>query len=718
MKLKPVALAMAVLLSACTQSMTKPDAPVSTALSIPATVNPLLVESPLPFHLPPFDLIRDEHFKPAFELSMQAHRQEIDAIAANPQPPTFANTIVAMERSGSSLGRVATVFFNLSASNSNEALQQLEADVAPQLSAHSDAILLNDALFARVRTLYEQRDQLQLDPESKRLLERYYIRFVRAGALLTAEQKLRVQALNAEESVLTTRFQNQLRKDSNELAIVIDDVRQLDGMSADDIAAAAEAARARGLDGKWVLALLLPTQQPALASLTNRELRTRIQQASESRGARGNDNDNREVLLKIAQLRAERAALFGYASYADYVLQESTAGSAAAVNARLAAVTPAAVANARREAADLQQLIDAEGGGFKLAAEDWAIYAEKVRKARYDFDESQMRPYLELDRVLKDGVFFMAEKLYGLKFSERHDLPVYHSDVRVFEATDVDGSALGLYLFDPFARPSKRGGAWMNSLVDQSRLTGYRPVVINNLNVPKPPQGEPVLLSYDDANTLFHEFGHAIHGLLSDVQYPFFSGTSVPRDFVEYPSQVHEMWMTWPEVLANYARHYQTGAPMPQQMVDKLAASAKFNQGFVTTEYLAAALLDQTWHQLSVEQARAITDATAFEAQALQAAGVDFAPVPPRYRSSYFAHIFEGGYAAGYYSYIWSEVLDADTVEWFKENGGLTLKNGQHFRDTLLSRGGSVDALQLFRDFRGRDADIAPLLERRGLVTP
>jgi peptidyl-dipeptidase Dcp len=660
----------------CACAGTGPAAPDAVA-PLPAG-NPLLTPSTLPYEYPPFDRIEDAHFLPAFEAGMAEQLHEAAGIAANPEPPSFDNTIVALERSGRLLTRVSAVFFNLAASDTNETLQQVQAEIAPRLAAHRDAMLLDPRLFARVDALHARRDALALDAESLRLLEQLHRDFVRAGARLSEASKERMKAINAELSALTTRFQQNLLKDSNASAVVVDDVAELDGLSADAISAAAEAAKGRGLDGKYLLTLQLPTMQPVLAELRNRALRERVYAASIRRGSNGNELDNKDVLLKIVALRAERAALLGYPDHASYVLEERTARTKQAVDEMLGRLAPAAVANARAEAAALQALIDAQGGGFRLEPWDWAYYAEQLRKQRYAFDESELRPYLEMERVLRDGVFYMAQRLYGLQFAERKDLPVYHPDVRVFEVREADGSVLGLFLADFFARPSKRGGAWMNSFVEQSGLLGTRAVVVNNLNVAKPAPGEPVLLSFDEANTMFHEFGHALHGLFSNVRYPYFSGTSVPRDFVEYPSQVHEMWVTDPEVLRRYARHHQSGEPMPQDLVDRVLAAQKFKQGFATTEYLAASLLDQAWHQLAPAGVPAAVED--FEAAALRRAGVALDTILPRYRSTYFSHVFAGGYSAGYYSYIWSEVLDADSVEWFKENGGLKRENGDHFR--------------------------------------
>jgi peptidyl-dipeptidase Dcp len=636
-------------------------------------------------------------------------------IAEATDAPTVENTLIPLELSGRVLERVQRVFFALSSADTNDELDSIEQEMAPRLSAHRDKILLNPKLFARIQALCVAREELDLDAETRRLIEEYHTDFVRAGAELSDAAKERLRAINAELATLETTFSQNVLAEVNTGAVVVDTREELAGLSENEIAATAEAAAARELNGKHVIPLRNTSGQPALSSLENRALRERIMRAALSRGSRGGEYDNRVVVVRMTRLRAERAALLGYANHAAYTLEAQTAGTVEAVDSRLASLTPRAAANARREAADLQAVIDAEGGDLKLSAWDWAYYAEKVRTARYAFDESQLRPYFELDTVLQNGVFHAANRLYGLRFKERTDLPVYHPDVRVFEVTDADGEPLGLFLGDFYARPSKRGGAWMSAYVQQSHLLGTRAVVANHLNVPKPPVGEPTLLTFDAVTTMFHEFGHALHALFSDVRYPYFAGTSVPRDFVEYPSQVNEMWVTWPEVLQNYAVHYETGEPMPAALIDKVLTTAKFNQGFATTEYLAASLLDQAWHQLTPDQVPDADGVLAFEAAALEASGVALDAIPPRYRSTYFSHIFSGGYSAGYYSYIWSEVLDADSVEWFKENGGLTRENGDHFRRTLLSWGGSRDAMELFKNFRGAEPNIAPLLERRGL---
>ncbi len=676
--------------------------------------NPFFTESTLYFKYPPFDQIDNNHFMPAFERGMAEQLAEIEAITEQIEPPTFDNTLIPLEVSGQTLGRVSRVFFALTAADTNDELQAIRSELAPILSAHRDKILLNGKLFARMQAIYDLRDDLELDPESYRLVEENYKDFIRAGARLSDDDKEILKALNAELASLQTDFSQNVLKEVNAAAVIVDSREELQGLSDAQIEAAAEAATAMDLEGKYVLALRNTSQQPPLSSLENRALRQRIMEASLERGSHGGEFDNREILTRVAKIRAERAQLLGYENHAAYSLENQTARNTTAVNEMLARLAPAAVANAEREAADIQEIIDAEGGDFDLASWDWDFYAEKVRQQRYDFDASQLRPYFELDNVLQKGVFYAAEKVYGLTFKERFDLPVYNPDVRVFEVFDADGSTLALFIADFYARPSKRGGAWMNAYVSQSNLMGTQPVVANHLNITKPPEGEPTLMTFDEVTTMFHEFGHALHGMFSNVKYPSFSGTSVPRDFVEYPSQVNEMWSIWPEILANYAVHYETGEAMPVELLDKVLATQKFNQGYATTEYLAASLLDQSWHQMAPEEVPDAEGLLEFEATALAQAGVALKMVPPRYRSTYFSHII-GGYSAGYYAYIWSEVLDADTVEWFKENGGMSRENGDHFRQTLLSRGGADDAMLLFRNFSGGDPDIQPLLVRRGL---
>jgi len=676
--------------------------------------NPFAKESTLPFGYPAFDKIKNEDFAPAFAEGMRQHMVEVEAIADNKAAPTFENTIVAMERAGRLLSRVNTVFGSLVGANTNDTLNALDKEMAPKLSAHNDAIRLNPKLWARIDTLYAKRKSLHLDTESNYLLERYHTDFVRAGAKLSDADKQKLKDYNGQLASLQTTFSQNVLKEAVASALVVDTRAELAGMTEKEIDAAAVEAKKRGLDGKFVLPVVNTTGQAALSELTNRAVRTRLLAASLARGSHGGPYDNRAVVLQIVKLRADRAALLGYPSHAAYQLEDQTAHTTAAVDKLLAELAKPAVNNARKEAAEIQAMIDKEKGGFQAGPQDWDFYSDKVRAEKYAFDASQLRPYFEFNNVLTNGVFFAAGKEYGLTFKERKDLPVYDPDVRTFDVFDADGKQLAIFIMDPYARSNKRGGAWMNAYVSQSSLLGTKPVVANHLNIPKPAAGEPTLMTYDEVRTMFHEFGHALHGMFSNVKYPRFSGTRVPRDYVEFPSQVNEMWSVWPEVLANYARHYQTGAPMPKELLDKVQASKKFNEGYRTTEYLAASILDMSWHELGANQIP--TDVLAFEATALKQAGVDFPLVPPRYRTTYFSHVFSGGYSAGYYGYLWAEKLDADTVEWFKENGGLTRKNGDHFRQTLLSRGGTVDAMQLYRNFRGRDAVIGPLLERRGLT--
>ncbi|MEC3952200.1 M3 family metallopeptidase [Nocardia sp. CDC153] len=677
------------------------------------TNNPFLERSPLPYELPPFAEIHEDHYLPAFERGMAEQLAEIAAITASDEVPTFANTIAALERSGQVLTRVSNVFFNLVSSDTNERIQAIEAEVSPRLAAHADAIHLDPALFGRIDALYERRGELGLDAEQTRLVERYHLRFVRAGARLDAAQQARLRELNAELATASTEFgQNNLAA-MNAATLILDSEDELAGLAPAAVAAAAENARALGHPGKWALSLQNVSNQPVLADLADRAVRERMMAASL---ARGFDNGNAELGARMTALRAERAELLGYPDHASYAVADQTAKTAAAVEDMLARLVPPAVANAEREADELTAALRGADPNAELRSWDWLYWSERLRAEQFSVDGEVLRPYLELERVLWDGVFHAAGLVYGLTFTERTDLVGYHPEVRVFEVFDADGSALGLFLGDFFKRPSKRGGAWMNSLVRQSKLLGQRPVVVNNLNIVKPAEDEPALLTWDNVRTLFHEFGHALHGLFSDVVYPFFSGTAVPRDFVEFPSQVNEMWMARPEVLANYARHIDTGEPMPTQLVERMAAAERFGEGFRTVEYLAAALLDWAWHRRTHPDATADTDPETFEAEALHKAGIALATIPPRYRTGYFAHIFAGGYGAGYYSYIWSEVLDADTVQWFDE-GDLSLREkGDRFRADLLSRGGSVDPLEAFATFRGRAPQIAPLLTRRGLA--
>ena len=715
----PLAAALAVALAVAAPAHAQ-DAAMPETATAAAPAGPFAAPSPLPLHYPQFDKIKDSDFGPAFDRGMAAHLAEVRAIADNPEPATFDNTIIALEKSGQLLDRATSVFFNLVGTDTNDAREKLRADYAPKFSAHRDAIGLDPALFARIKSLYEQRDSLGLDAQGQRLVERYYTDFVRGGANLSEADKAHLKDINGQLARLGTQFSQNVLAEVNDSAVVVDDKAQLDGLTDEQIETAAGKARERGLDGKYVITLLNTTGQPPLSQLTNRDLRERIHKASVNRNSRGNKYDNTAIVSQVLKLRAEKAKMLGFDTYAAYVLDDETAKTPQAVNDMLGKLAPAAVANAKKEAADLQAMIDQEQKAkgeptFKLEPWDWAFYTEKVRQAKYDFDESQLKPYFEMKNVLENGVFYAANQLYGISFKERTDLPKYHPDTFTYDVLDKDGSQLAIFIFDPYARASKRGGAWMNSYVSQSDLMDTQPVVANHLNIPKPADGKPTLLTWDEVTTAFHEFGHALHGMFSNVKYPYFSGTSVPRDFVEFPSQVNEMWADWPSVLANYAKHYQTGEAMPQALLDKVLASQKFNQGFATTEYLGAAMLDQSYHQLPADQIPDAGDIMAFEAKALAKDGIDYAPVPPRYRTPYFSHIM-GGYAAGYYAYIWSEVLDANTVQWIEANGGLKRENGDRFRDTLLSRGGSKDASQLFVDFTGHAPDIQPLLVKRGLA--
>ena len=673
--------------------------------------NPFAQRSDLDFELPPFALIKEEHYLPAFYEGCTQQLAEVQKILDTPGAATFENTVVALEKSGQMLMRTLLVFFNKSSSDTNDALDKIEEEMAPKLAAHQDAINLNPTLYARIKSLYDSRESLGLNSEDAWLLERYYKDLIHAGAHLSESERDRLKELNEELSKLETQFSKNVLADTNDLAVLVETIDELDGLSENEIASAAAAAKERGHDGKWLIGMVNFSGNPVLDSLTNRTLRKKIMQDSLIKGNRANENDNKPVILKVVNLRAERAKLFGKKTHAEHVIAVQTAEHPDNVHAMLRKIAPAAVRNAQAEAQDLKK-----SAGTEIESWDWGFYTEQVRLEKYNIDTTKMRPYFELESVLANGIFFAANKLFGITFKERPDLVTYHPEARAFEVLNEDGSKLGLFIGDFYTRDSKRGGAWMNNLVDQNFLFNQLPVVVNNLNIPKPPAGKPTLLTFSETTTLFHEFGHALHGLLSQVKYPRVSGTSVQRDFVEFPSQVNEMWILWPEVVENYARHFETGEKLPQEWIDNLDAASTFNEGHATTSYLAAAILDLAWHSLTTEEAAKVSDVEAFEAQAIKDYGLDFAPVPTRYRSTYFSHIFAGGYSAGYYGYIWSEVLDADTVDWFKENGGLQRKNGEHFRNTLLSRGGSIDSMQMFRNFRGRDSKIEPLLKRRGLL--
>ncbi len=705
----PVPTALACLLLAACTSTEQPEQ--HTPMS---TTNPLLEKSTLVFQAPLFDKIKDSDYEPAIEAGMKKQLEEVQVIIDNKEAPSFENTIVAMEKTGVDLTRATKIFFGLTGSATNDSLQAIKARVAPKLTAHGDAITLNDALFQRVKAVYDGRANAGLDPLQTRLVERYYQRFVRAGALLDAKAKEEWKKLNEEESNLQTKFQDNILKDRSAASVLVDKKEELDGMSEEAIAAAADAAKAKGKEGKWLIEIVNTTTQPVLASLKNRELRKRIFEASVTRNSHGGDADNSAIVGRLAQLRAQKAKLLGFPNWATYVMDDQMAKTPADALKLLAGLAPAAARNAKNEAAKLQALIDKQKGGFQLEPWDWDFYSEQLRKAEYDLDEAAMKPYFNFDSVLVNGVFYAAEQLYGVTFKERKDLPVYHPDVRVFDIIDTGGKAMGLFYGDYYARDNKQGGAWMDSFLDQCGLLGQQPVITQNCNYVKPAAGQPCLLSMDDVTTLFHEFGHALHGMLSRQTYPLFCGTATTTDFVEFPSQVNEYWATEPTVLAHYAKHYKTGEPMPKELVEKMNKAKTFNQGYMTSEYLAAALLDIEWHSLGAD-APLVTDVVGFERKALEKYGLLNAQVPPRYKTCYFSHIWGGGYSANYYAYMWSEVLDADACEWFQEHGGLKRENGMHFRSTVLSQGGSKESGQLYRDFRGRDAVVGPLLERRGL---
>ena len=678
-----------------------------------ANMNPLSVKSQLVFQAPVFDRIKDSDYEPAIEEGMRKQLEEVRAIVDNKEPASFENTIVAMEKSGLDLTRAVKIFFAVTGSATNDTLQAIKSRIAPKLTAHGDAITMNDALFQRIKAVYDQRSTAKMSAVDTRLLERYYTRFVRAGALLTAEQKEEMKKLNEEESNLQTRFQDNILKARSSSAILVEKKEQLDGLTEEAIAAAAEAAKAKGQEGKWLIELINTTTQPVLASLKDRGLRERIFKASTDRNVSG-DADNRPIAARLAQLRAQKARLLGFPNWAAYVMDDQMAKTPEAALKLLAGLAPAAARNAKAEAAKLQAMIDQQKGGFTLEPWDWDFYSEQVRKAEFDLDEAAMKPYFNFDSVLVNGVFYAAERMYGLTFKERHDLPVYHPDVRVFDIIDTGGTVIGLFYGDYYARDNKQGGAWMDSFLDQGELLAQQPVITQNCNYVKPAAGQPCLLSFDDVNTLFHEFGHALHGMLSRQKYPLFAGTATTTDFVEFPSQINEALATDPRILANYAKHFRTGEPMPAELIAKMKNARRFNQGYMTSEYLAAALLDIEWHMLGAD-APLVSDVQAFEDAALKKYGLLNAQVPPRYKTCYFSHIWGGGYNANYYAYMWSEVLDADGCAWFAEQGGFNRTNGMHFRSTVLSQGGSKESGQLFRDLTGRDARLQPLLDRRGL---
>jgi peptidyl-dipeptidase Dcp len=692
---------------------TEAAAGVSAAkTTIAATAaNPFLKASTLQYQAPPFDKIGDADFQPAIEEGMKQQLAEIEKIAGQSAAPTFANTIEAMERSGATLTRVGKVFFALAQANTNETLQKVQSEEAPKLAAHADAIFLNAKLFARIEAIYADRDKLGAD--EKFLTERYHRQFVRAGAKLSEADKTALRELNKEESSLQTQFQNKLLAGTKAGAISTSNKAEFAGMSDGEMAAATAAAKERKLDGEWLLTLQNTTQQPAQAELTNRATRERLFKASTLRSEHNDANDERAIVARLAQLRAHKAQLLGYPTYAAYSLEDQMAKTPEHAIKLMTDMVPASVAKAKGEAAQMQAVVDTQKGGFQMAPWDWQFYSEQVKRNEFKLDESEAKQYFELDRVLHDGVFYAANKLYGITFKERHDIPVYQSDVRVFEVFDTDGKSMALWYADYFKRDNKAGGAWMDSFIDQSGLLGTHPVVFNVCNFSKPAAGQPALLTFDDVTTMFHEFGHALHGMFSNVKYPSVAGANTPRDFVEFPSQFNEHWAQEPSVFANYAKHYKTGAPMPAAMLKSIKDSGTYGQGYATTEYISAALLDQAWHTLPADAEK--QDVDKFEADALKKYNVDYLLVPPRYRSSYFAHIWGGGYSAGYYAYLWSAVLRDDAFYWFKEHGGMTRENGQRFREMVLSKGSTMEMDAMYRAFRGRDPSVEPLLETRGL---
>ena len=719
--LRALAIATSLALAACSQpsdeAAKSADHP-AVAATAPASAeapsaNPFFAASTLPFQAPPFDKIKESDYQPAIEEGIRQHLAEIEKIADNPEAPSFDNTYVAMEKAGALLTRVNHAFDAVTGANTTDALQKVQEEEAPKLAAHQDAIYLNDKLFKRVEAVYQQRESLKLDPESLRLVEVVYKNFVHHGARLSEADKAKLKELNKEDSTLSTQFANKLLAATKAGALVVDDKARLAGLADGDIAAAEQSAKERKLAGKWVLPLQNTTQQPQLQNLSDRATREALFKASWDRAEHGDDNDTRGLIERLAQLRAGQARLLGFPNYAAWQLEDQMAKTPDAALGFMHNLVQPSTARAQAEARDIQAVIDQQKGGFKLEAWDWSRYAEQVRKQKYDLDESQIKPYFELDNVLQNGVFYAANQLYGLSFKERKDIPVYQPDVRVFEVFDKDGTSMALFYCDYFKRDSKGGGAWMSNFVDQSRLLGTKPVVYNVANFTKPAPGQPALLSFDDVTTMFHEFGHALHGMFADAQYPTLSGANTARDFVEFPSQFNEHWATDPKIFAHYARHYQTGEAMPQALVEKIKKAGTFNKGYDMTELVAAALLDMNWHSLGADAPK--QDADKFEADALKKDKLDLSYVPPRYRSSYFSHIWGGGYAAGYYAYLWTQMLADDGFEWFKEHGGLTRENGDRFRAMILSRGNTVELGKLYRDWRGKDPSVEPMLIDRGL---
>jgi peptidyl-dipeptidase Dcp len=676
--------------------------------------NPFIHASTLPFQAPDFTKIKDDDFEPAFDEGIKEQLLEIDKIVQNTEPPTFENTMITLEKSGQLLHRVNEVFNMLSSANTDTILQKLNEKIAPKLAALQDAIFLNPKLYERFKILYQKKDELKLDKESARLLEYYQTQFIRAGANLSSDNKTKLKKLNEEEAGLSAKFTNQLLAAAKAGAFLVDNKDALKGFTEGALNSAAQDAEVAGKKGKWLLPLQNTTQQPALQSLENRETRHQLFEASLNRAEKGDANDTRATIIRLAEIRAEKAKLLGFPNYAAWNLQDQMAKTPETVQTFLKQLIPAATAKARKEAAELQSVINKENGGFDLQPYDWNYYAEKVRRTKYDLDENQVKPYFELFNVLENGVFYAANQLYGLTFKRRTDIPVYNSDMRVYTVYDKDSSELGLFYCDYFKRDNKSGGAWMNNVVDQSKLLGTKPAIYNVCNFTKPAPGEPALISLDDVITMFHEFGHALHGFFADQTYPSLSGTYVARDFVEFPSQFNEHWALEPKVFQHYALHYKTKKTMPQELVEKIKKSQKFNQGYAFTEILAAADLDMEWH--TIPAGDSIKSVDEFEANALKSTKLNLSQVPPRYRSSYFLHIWGNGYAAGYYAYSWTEMLDDDAFSWFKNHDGMTRANGQRFRDMILSRGNTEDYNKIFYNFCGHKPNIKPMLENRGLM--
>ncbi len=677
--------------------------------------NPIIKDSGLPYNVPDFTEIEPADFKPAYEYAMQVHLKQVDSIANNPAEATVENTLIALEKAGQELGRVERIFGLLTSANTNDELQAIQEEMAPKIAAHYDKITLNDKLFQRIKSLYDNRENLDLDKETARLLEVQYQNFVLAGALLPPEKKEKLKKLNEEEAGLMTQFTNRLLQAAKNAALVIDNKAALKGMSESAIETAAQAAADAGHDGKYLLSIANTTQQPLLQSLDNRDTREKLFKTVWSRATQGDSTDTRELILRLAEIRAEQAELLGYDNYAEWNLVNQMVNTPEEVLNFLQELAPASVAKAKDEASVIQDKINASGDSFELEPWDWNYYAEQVRQEKYALNEDLIKPYFELWNVLENGVFYAAEKLYGITFERRTDIPVYNKDMRVYELFNADGSTIGLFYCDYFARPNKSGGAWMSNIIPQSSLLDLKPVIYNVCNYTKPPEGKPALLSYDDVSTLFHEFGHALHGFFADQKYVTLNGTNVARDFVEFPSQFNEHWALYPEILKHYAVHYKTGEVIPQSLIDKIKKASTFNQGYMLTELLEAASLDMQWHTLSSDEK--VTNVEKFSKQALKKTGLYLENVPPRYRSSYFLHIWGNGYAAGYYAYIWTEMLSDDAYEWFKENGGLTRENGDRFRRMILSRGNTMDYAEMYRAFRGHDPEIQPMLESRGLIS-